>query len=67
MNDARHLPGDAVSKNDRLRKAIENDVESLQGRSLSSHKVFSVFEILSVQVLCNTVLGEELLVNYGNK
>lgn len=67
INDARHFPGETILETERWKKPGENNVQFCQGKSPSSHKDFSTFRIITVQVLRSIALSEELLEHYGNK
>lgn len=64
INDDRHCPLETAFETESLKKPMENGMQSMQARFLSSPETFSSYSISSVQVLRSIALDKELLVNY---
>lgn len=67
INDASYFLGDNTLEIEGVNKPRENNVQVLQSRSPSFSKDFSSYNVLSVQALHNTPLGEYLFSDYWRK
>lgn len=67
LNDARFFPGDSAKNTERWQNPWQNIAQFLQRKYPLSPTEFSIFIIVSIQVLCNTSIGENLLVHCENK